>query len=113
MMDSDTIKKATQLRKAHLNLAQYALERGCSITVHYGDIEDGELAKSTDFNEIKEASEACDESYMLIYNREGKKLGWAWVVFGNEDDELVADYSVSPFMDEWWDTFHKMYEETQ
>lgn len=111
-MDSDTIKRATQLRKAHLNLAQYALEKGYSITVHYGDYEDDELVKSTDFNEIKEASEACDESYMVIHNREGKKLGWAWVIFGNEDDELISDYSVTPFMEDWNEQFVKMYEET-
>lgn len=111
-MDSDTIKRATQLRKAHLNLAQYALEKGYSITVHYGDYEDDELVKSTDFNEIKEASEACDESYMVIHNREGKKLGWSWVIFGNEDDELISDYSVTPFMEDWNEQFVKMYEET-
>lgn len=110
-MKIETIKEAVQLRKAHLNLAKHALNKNCSVTVHYGDGED-ELTKSKDFAAIKDAVEACDESYMIIHNHEDKKIGWAWIVFGNDDDELVSDYSVSDFMENWWNQFQEMYEAT-
>ena len=37
ILDNETIKQANQLMKAHLNLAQYCLNQGYSITVHYGN----------------------------------------------------------------------------
>ena len=110
-MDIATIKQAVEMRKAHLNLIKYALDKGHSITVEYGDGDD-EVTKSTDYKEIKEASEACDESYIHIYDADGNRKGWAWVIFGNEDNELVSDYSVTKFMDTWWNQFQEMYEAT-
>lgn len=112
MIDLNTIKQAVELRKAHLNLIKYSLEKGHSITVHYGDGDDG-VTKSTDYEKIKEASEACDESYILIYDHNRKRIGWAWVIFGNEDNELVSDYGVTDYMDKWWDQFQEMYEATE
>lgn len=112
-METAVIKQAVEMRKAHLNLIKYALDKGCSITVDYGAYGDEDACtKSTDYKEIKEHAEACDESYLHIYDAEGNKKGWAWVIFGNEDDELVSDYSVTNFMETWWSNFHKMYEET-
>ena len=112
-METALIKQAVEMRKAHLNLIKYALDKGCSITVDYGSYGDGDACtKSTDYKEIKDHAEACDESYLHIYDADGNKKGWAWVIFGNEDDELVSDYSVTKFMDTWWNSFQKMYEET-
>jgi len=111
-MDTSTIKQAVELRKAHLNLIRYSLEKGHSITVHYGD-GDEEVTKSKDFALIKDAAEACDESYIQVYDNNEKMLGWAWDIFGNEDNELVSDYSVSDYMDKWWDQFQEMYEDTE
>ena len=111
-MDTATIKQAVELRKAHLNLIRYSLDKGHSITVHYGDGDD-ELTMSRDFALIKDAAEACDESYILIYDHNKKRIGWAWVIFGNEDNELVSDYSATDYMDKWWDQFEEMYEATE
>lgn len=113
MIDTATIKQATEMRKAHLNLARYCLDKGYSITVDYGDGEEDACTKSKDYAEIKEHVEACDEAYMHIYNTENRRVGWAWVIFGNDDNELVSDYSATKFMDTWSDEFQKMYEETE
>ena len=51
-MDTATIKQAVELRKAHLNLIRYSLDKGHSITVHYGDGDD-EVTMSRDFALIK------------------------------------------------------------
>ena len=110
-MKTETIKKVLELKRADFNLAQYALNKGYSITVDYGMDEDG-CTKSKDFNEIKEAADAiCDEYHMHIYDSEDKKRGWAWVVYGNEDYELVADYSANQFMDKWWASYEEAYGE--
>ena len=108
MMRTETIKRVLELKRADFNLAQYALDKGHSITVDYGD-EDG-CTKSKDFNQIKEAADAiCDEYHMHIYDSENRKLGWAWVVYGNDDHELVADYTANKFMDEWWASYESAY----
>jgi len=114
MLDNETIKQATQLRKAHLNLAQYCLNKGYSITVHYGNGEGKEDCDySTDFKNIKECVEACDEAYMNIYDKDKLRIGWAYIVLGNDDNELVSDYSANKFMDEWADQYQTMYDQTQ
>ena len=56
-MDTATIKQAVELRKAHLNLIRYSLDKGHSITVHYGEGDD-EVTMSRDFALIKDAAEA-------------------------------------------------------
>jgi len=112
ILDNETIKKANQLMKAHLNLAQYCLNQGYSITVHYGNGEGKEDCEySTDFKNIKECVEACDEAYMNIYNKSKQQVGWAYIVFGNDDNELVSDYGDNKFMNDWFDSYQKMYEE--
>jgi len=112
-MDNATIKQATEMRKAHLNLAKYVLDKGYSVSVDYGEGNEDECNFSTDYNQIKENVEACDEAYMRIYNKDKKYCGSAWVIFGNEDNELVADYTVCPLLDDWSAQFETMYEETE
>ena len=112
-METSAIKEAVEMRRAHLNLIKYALNKDCSITVNYGAYDDEDACtKSKDYKEIKEHAEACDESYLHIYDAEGKRKGWAWVIFGNDDNELISDYSATKFMDTWSDQFQQMYEAT-
>lgn len=113
MIDNNTIKLAKDMRKAHLNLAQHAIDNNYSISVRYDFDDDDGCTKSTDFKTIKDAVEATDESHMYIYDNQGKKIAWALIILGNEDNELVSDYSVCSFMDSWFDNFQKMYEETE
>ena len=110
-MNLEEIKKANDYQKAHLNLAQHALDKNFSITVRYSLYEDEGCNKSTDYKTIKEAVEAVDESYMLFYDSENVKRGWAFIVLGNNDWELVSDYSVSKWLDEWSSKFETLHEE--
>jgi hypothetical protein len=36
---------------------------------------------------------ACDEMHLTIRDRDNKSVGWALVIPGLEDDEVIADYS--------------------
>jgi len=112
-MDNATIKQATEMRKAHLNLAKYVLDKGYSVSVDYGEGKEDECNYSTDYNQIKENVEACDEAYMNIYNKSKQQVGWAYIVFGNDDNELVSDYGDNKFMNDWFDSYQTMYEEVR
>jgi len=108
-MEKETTKKVLDLKRSDLNLIQYALDLDHFVQIDYGD---GGEEKSKDFEKLKEEANAiCDEYYIHIYNDEGKRLGWAFVVYGNEDYELVADYSANKFMDEWWASYQEKFGE--
>lgn len=90
-------------KKAHLNLIRYALDKGCSLSVDSeGDVL---LQASTSFNEIKEAVECVDESHLYIFDGKCNRIGVAFVVLGNADDELVCDHSDNDFMNTWFNLF--------
>ena len=98
-MKIEVIKQALDYKKEHLNLALWALNKKCTISVFVdGDIE---LKKSTNYETIKEHLECADEVEILIYNEYDIKKGWALIIPFNNDDETVADYSVNSFMNEW------------
>lgn len=107
-MEKETIK----IKRQDFHLAKYCLDKGHSITVHYGDYDDAECVKSKDYDQIKESANAiCDEYHMVIYDNDNRRLGWAFIVYGNEDHELVADYTENEFMDEWWASYQKEFGE--
>ena len=107
-MKTETIKKVLNLKRQDLNLIQYALDLGHFVQIDYND--GSELEKSKDFEKLKEDANAiCDEYHIHIYNNEGKKLGWAFVVYGNEDHELVSDHTYNRFMENWSTSYEKQF----
>lgn len=95
----NTKQKTFTYKPAHLHLIRHVLDLGCSVEVF-----DGEemFEKSTSFKAIKTASEDAEESHLYIYDSEGNKVGYAFVVLGNEPEELVSDYSDNEFMNNWY-----------
>lgn len=89
------------MQKEHLHLVKYALNAGHCISVFDG----GEWAvkRSTKPKEIIDAMESVDECVVFIKDADGKTMGWAMCVFdyGQAPDEIVADHTITPFMDEW------------
>lgn len=110
IMDNETIKQAVQMRKAHLNLIKWALNEGCAISVYCEG--DNLIEDSTKYTDIKEHTESVDIAE-LVFKKDGKRKGWALIVFGNEDDELVSDHTANEWMESWWTQYNKMYEATQ
>lgn len=85
-------------KKSHFHLVYHMLELGHSIVVC--DDEESHPS-STSFNEIKQAMESTDESWLTINDSNGNKLGSAFIVNGLDDDELVADCSVNDLLNQW------------
>ena len=93
-------------KQAHLNLIKYVLDLGYSVEVFDGD---EMFEKSTSFKAIKAASEDAEESHLYIYDSEDNKVGYAYVVLGNEPEELVCDYSDDKVMNDWSDKYKKTF----
>ena len=89
------------MQKAHLNLIRYALDQGCTGSVDGGG-DELDLIDGNRYQQIKDDVEAVADPTIII-NRDGKQLGWAFIVLehGQDPTETVCDYSVSNFMETW------------
>ncbi len=96
------------MQKAHLNLIKYALSSGCAISVWDGG-DDWEVYKSTSYKAIKDAIEAVEEAEIKIYKNDDY-VGWARIIFDwhQEPDEIVSDYTLTPFMEQWGNQYTKL-----
>ena len=94
------------MQKAHLNLINYVLSSGCKISVWDGV---GVVHKSTSYDEIIEAIEAVEEAEINIY-KDSESIGWARIIFdwNQTPDEIVADYTCTPFMEAWNKQYTKL-----
>jgi len=94
---------------AHNHLIKYALDAGHRITVWNGG-DEAEVELCSDFAEVLEHTEAADDANLMIYSQEGKFQGEAFVIHGwdMQLEEMVADYTVTPFMDAWNDEYSKL-----
>lgn len=81
------------------DLIDYALAAGATISVWDG--EEWGVKRSRDRDEVLELVNDLDEARLRFRNAAGEKIGWAFIVNGNEPDELVADYGITPFMEAW------------
>ena len=88
--------------KAHLNLITYALAQGYTVDVDGGG-DDLDARRATGYAEIKSHVEAVDASNIIIRDARGQRMGSALIVldYDQAPDEIIADYSCSPFMEQW------------
>lgn len=85
--------------KAYKHLVSYALKRGFTISVWDG--EEWQVRSSTDKAAIIEAVESVEVAQLRI-KEDGNEVGWALIIpFGVEDDETVADMTITPAMVKW------------
>lgn len=76
-----------------------AIKSGLVVSVFDG--EEWAVKKSHNPKEILDAATSVEEAQLVLRQAEdGKKVGWALVIWGNASDgsELVADYSDNEFM---------------
>ena len=78
-------------------LVELILEQGFMISVNDG--EEFVVKNSTDQKVICKALGSTEEDFLHVRDGEGKKVGFLWLVYGNAPDELVADYTANPLLD--------------
>jgi len=90
--------------KAYKHLVSHMLD--CGLTISVWDGEDWPVMKSKDKELIIDAIESVEEAGINIYD--GKEnVGWALIIpFGLEDDETVADMTITPVMIKWDETYY-------
>jgi hypothetical protein len=64
-------------------------------TVSVFDGEDYPVRKSTSKRAIFDALAQTDNDKLVARDKDGKKVGWVWLVYGNEPCELIADYTLN------------------
>ena len=90
--------------KAYKHLVSYAIAHGATISVNDG--EDWPVMKSTDNAAIIDAIESVEEAGINLY-KDGENVGWALIIpFGLEDDETVADMTITKFMIGWDEEYY-------
>lgn len=80
-------------------LIQFALAGGHSVSVSDG--EEISTKFSHNYDHIVADVEDFEECYLLFYNSNKERLGWALVTPFEADEQTIADYSVTPFMEQW------------
>ena len=103
---AETIKKAKEYKKAHLNLIRFALNKGYNITVYVEG--ETELKKSKNFKAIKDSVECADETVISIRDNDNKHHGNALIIPFNYDTDIVSDYHCTPFFYEWEKQYEKL-----
>ena len=94
--------------KAYKSLIKFALAKGYALHVHDGE----ERVICKGYQNAVDVIESVDESTLSIVDREknadGKyvRRGWAKIVLGNDDNELVADYSDNKLVNQWFNNYY-------
>jgi hypothetical protein len=70
-------------------LIRRALKKDWVISVNDG--EEWALVRSKDFEAITAEVHATEETYLHFRDAEGTKLGWVWLIHGNDED-VVSDH---------------------
>jgi len=90
--------------KAYKHLVKFALKHGHTVSVWDG--EEWQVRRSTGYQAIIDAIESVEIASLRIRNKDGEIVGWASVIpFGLEDDETVADNTITPFMELWEESY--------
>jgi len=97
------------MQKAYLNYIKYALKQGYKIALEVeGEIV---LKSSGSYKAIKDEVEAYDaEVVLIVRDVEAKEtLGVAVVIleYGQEPEESIVDYTVTPYNDKWAEQYYK------
>lgn len=98
--------------KAYKHLVKHALTNGCYVSVWDGG--EWEVKSSTSYRAIIDCIESVEIAEIRISDKyTAQRMGWAQIIpFGLEDDETVADYTITPFMNAWETAYFKNSNET-
>ena len=79
-------------------LVDEALAKGYRLSVNDG--EETTISKSDDRDDILQALGEVDEEHLIAYDAEDKRVGWFFLVYGNEPYYVVNDYTANPRTEE-------------
>jgi hypothetical protein len=85
--------------KAYKALVKFALANNATVSVWDG--EEWQLKRSTGYQAIVDAINSVEIAELRIRDAEGKCIGWAQIIPDLEDDETLADYTMTPFMEQF------------
>lgn len=87
-------------RRICFKLVDVLLAEGCAVSVDYGD-GDPDCSKSRKRDEIRAALFACDMEALIAY-RDGERVGWWSLIYGNDGWDVVSDYWANDFCEAIW-----------
>ena len=85
--------------KAYKHLVKHALKTGHTISVF--DEEVWQVKRGTAYKKIIDAIESVEAPQIRIRDQDGDIVGWALIIPFLDDDETVADYSCTEFLESW------------
>ena len=114
-MTPQEIKKAIEYKQGHFNMVQYILKEKSEWSISVYDIEEDRfiVEKSKDYEQIRKAIKDY-QTEIICYNKENKKVGWAWFIPYNETDEdIVSDYSNTLTLNKWAEQFEELHKQLE
>jgi len=92
---ADRVAAYVNLQKREaMYYAKAILAAGYRVGVHDG--EEMTVRSSDNLREISDALFTTDDDRLIIRAQDGERIGWFWLVYGNEPGVLVSDYSDNP-----------------
>lgn len=84
------------------NLITEAINRGYGVKHHNGEYISSSASKACEIPNIMDEVQSTDEEYLLIYSDSNftKPVGNILLVYGNAPDEVIADHSDNPIINE-------------
>lgn len=87
------VKKRQRIERAVIRaFVKAALTDKCEISVYDG--EQYPLKRSNSESEIMKAIMSTDEDRLNVW-KDGKQIGWVFLVYGNDGWDVINDYTVS------------------
>lgn len=84
------MSKRDDMRVVLSRMVHDALDQGYTLNVDNGG-DRAELPRpSTSAQEVLDAMMATDDEH-LLYHRDGRCVGWVWLIYSNDVCEMIAD----------------------
>ena len=91
--------------KAYIHLVKFALASGAAVNVFDG--EEWSMQHETKFTAIKKEIEDLEECSLRFSDKDGNRLGTAFITPFEPAEETVCDYSCTPFMEKWANIYYQ------
>jgi hypothetical protein len=87
------------MKNAAKSLMRDALACGYKLRVDYDQFNDVGYPTGTSWVQAYVATTDCDQGYLYLIGANENE--WAFILHGNNDDELICDHVVGGFIDRW------------
>jgi hypothetical protein len=91
-MNTATILRLETERKIVTRVVTDLLAAGCALSVHDGEA--FTVRRSRDPDAVLSGMFGADEDLLFVRDATGRKLGFVHFIYGNDGDDVIADYTV-------------------